>query len=84
MLIKTIDATEKTVTVTLSYDDLRCLNNSLYLFSQQEGRKDDNFNIVYSNILLLFTLAKYGNLPAFEFDHICSLRHKGDTNGSNK
>ncbi len=82
MLIKAIDATEKTATVILSYDDLRCLNNSLYHVSEQECKKDADFNTVYSNILLLFTLAKYGKLPAFEFDHISKLRHKGSANES--
>lgn len=84
MLIKMIDTAVKTATVTLNYDDLRCLNNSLYLLSQQQGKKDVDFNNVYSNILFLSMLVKEGELPTYALDHISSLRHDGDTDGSNK
>lgn len=66
--------TEEIATVTLNYDELRCLNNSLYQLSKcVEIEKDSNFNSVYAQIIEVFALVKHGKIPHFELDHIHKL-----------
>ena len=47
MTIRELNTNSKFVTVTLDYEDLRCVNNSLYELSRfDDVEKDKNFDIV--------------------------------------
>ena len=50
--IRELNTDSKFVTVTLDYEDLRCVNNSLYELSRfDDVEKDKNFDIVRKNLL---------------------------------
>ncbi len=74
MIIREINTNSKSATVTLDYDELRCLSNSLYKVSRfDDVEKDKDFNNVYAKIIELFSLVKHGMLPEFELKLMCKL-----------
>ena len=80
MIIREINTNSKIATVTLDYDELRCLCNSLYEVSKfDDVEKDSNFNNVYAKIIELFSLVKHCMIPAFELKHIYKLLFGTDT-----
>ena len=55
------------VIVKLDYDELRCINNSLYELSRYDDlEKEDNLNDVRAKFIELFALVKHGKIPEFE------------------
>lgn len=79
MIIREIDTNNKFATVTLDYDELKCLDNSLYLISKVENIKRDKiFNTVYARIIELFSLVKHGNIPEFELKLMHQLLYESD------
>lgn len=80
MNIRELNTSSKDVTVTLSYDELRCINNALYEVSRfDDVEKDDNFNNVYAKIIELFALVKHGRIPEFELKHMYKLLYANET-----
>ena len=66
--------TGDSVIVKLDYDELRCINNSLYELSRYDDlEKDDNLNDVRAKFIELFALVKHGKIPEFELDLIYKL-----------
>lgn len=54
-------------TITLNYDEIRCICNSLYALSHIESaEKEKNFNQVRAMFIELFALVKHGMIPDFE------------------
>ena len=67
MVIRELNTDRKFATVTLDYDELRCLCNSMYQLSKVDSvDKESNFDNVYAKTIELFSLVKHGMLPAFE------------------
>ena len=65
--IRELNTEYKIVTVTLDYDELRCINNAMYQVSKfDDVEKDRNFNDVLAKIIELFALVKHGMIPEFE------------------
>jgi hypothetical protein len=77
MVIRELNTDAKFATVTLSYDEIRCLSNSLYQLSKVE-EKDKEFDLQLMNakMLELFSLIKHGMLPEFELGIIHDLIYK--------
>ncbi len=74
MIIRELNTNSKFVTVTLDYDEVRCLSNSLYEVSKfDDVEKEHNFNNVYAKIIELFSLVKHGKIPEFELKLIYKL-----------
>lgn len=74
MHIRELNTAYKIVTVTLDYDELRCINNAMYQVSRfDDVEKDGNFNDVYAKIIELFALVKHGMIPEFKLDLMCKL-----------
>ena len=60
MTIRELNTNSRFVTVTLDYEDLRCVNNSLYELSRfDDVEKDKNFDIVRKRFIELFALIKH-------------------------
>ena len=79
MIIREINTNSKFATVTLNYDELRCLCNSLYEVSQfDDVEKDKDFNNVYAKIIELFSLVKHCMIPEFELKLIYKLLFEQD------
>lgn len=79
MTIRELNTNSKFVTVTLDYEDLRCVNNSLYELSRfDDVEKDKNFDIVRKRFIELFALVKHGHIPEFELNLMHKLIHKND------
>lgn len=79
MTIRELNTNSKFVTVTLDYEDLRCVNNSLYQLSRfDDVEKDNNFDIVRKRFIELFALVKHGHIPEFELNLMHKLIHKND------
>lgn len=77
MTIRELNTNSKFVTVTLDYEDLRCVNNSLYELSRfDDVEKDKNFDIVRKRFIELFALVKHGHIPEFELNLMHKLIHK--------
>lgn len=80
MLIKSLAADDKFyryAVVELSYDELRCLANSLYTLSTvQDTEKDSDFNAVRKSITEVFALVKHGHIPDFELKQMHDLLDK--------
>ena len=76
MIIKNLSTNSKTATVTFSYDELRCINNSLlYLSKFDDVDKDDNFDDVRAKLIELFALVKHGKIPEFELRQMYNLMY---------
>lgn len=60
---------DKGATVSLSYDEIRCIANALYeLHKYSDIEKDSNFNTVYRSFVSLFALVKHGFIPEHELE----------------
>lgn len=68
MVIKELSTTNyKHAVVELSYDEIRCLNNSLYQVCKAEGIDTDyDVELMHAKMLELFSLVKHGHIPEFE------------------
>lgn len=77
MTIKELDSKYKMAIISLNYDEIRCLKNCLfYLTHYNESNEEDNFNTVYADFIMLFSLVKHGMIPAdFELKQIYNLTH---------
>lgn len=74
MLIKTLNTTSRRATIDLDYEDILCLLNSLYQLSKFEDiEKDQNFNEVYSKIMMLHALLKHSHIPDWELQQMYKL-----------
>lgn len=74
MNIRELNTNIGSVTVSLDYNELRCINNSMYQLSKiDDAKKDENFNSVRAKVIELFTLVKDGKIPAFELGLIYNL-----------
>lgn len=71
--------TGNSVIVKLDYDELRCINNSLYELSRYDDlEKEDNFNDVRAKFIELFALVKHGKIPDFELKNMYKLMIEQD------
>ena len=69
----------KDATVNLTYDEIRCICNSLYELSKIPYlNKDIEFNRVRKSFIELFALVKHGFIPSFELAHMYELLHQTD------
>ena len=68
MLIKELSTTNyKHAIVELSYDEIRCLSNSLYQICKAEDIDVDyDVDLMHAKMLELFSLLKHGFIPGFE------------------
>lgn len=67
MVIRELNTDGKFATVTLSYDEIRCLSNSLYQICKAEDIDTDyDVDLMHAKILELFSLIKHGYIPEFE------------------
>ena len=74
MLIKNLNTTSRRATIDMDYEDALCLLNSLYQVSKFEDvEKDENFNEVYSNIMMLHSLLKHQHIPDWELQQMYRL-----------
>ena len=74
MIIKELNTDAKFATVTLSYDEIRCLSNSLYQLSKvEEEDKEFDLQLMNAKMLKLFSLIKHGMIPEFELGIINDL-----------
>lgn len=74
MYIRELNTNSKIVTVTIDYDELRCINNVMYQVSKfDDVEKDKNFNNVRAKIIELFALVKHGMIPEFELGWVYKL-----------
>ncbi len=77
MIIRDLSTSNKTVTVTFNYDELRCVNDALFHLSEfDDVDKDSNFDDVRAKFIELFSLVKRGNIPEFELKHMYKLMCK--------
>lgn len=77
MVIRELNTDTKFATVTLSYDEIRCISNSLYQLSKvDEKDKEFDLQLMNAKMLELFSLIKHGMIPEFELgiihDLICN------------
>lgn len=72
MLIKELSTTNyKHAVVELSYDEIRCLSNSLYQICKAEDIDADyDVDLMCAKMLELFSLIKHGYIPEFELNVI--------------
>lgn len=80
MVIRELNSDTKSITVTLNYDECRCLCNSLYRLAQFDTVKEKDFNLTYAKTIEMFSLVKHGMLPEFELRHIYNLICKNKDN----
>ena len=68
MIIKELSTTNyKHAVVELSYDEIRCLSNSLYQICKSEDIDADyDVDLMHAKMLELFSLIKHGYIPEFE------------------
>lgn len=72
--IKNLNTTTRRATIDIDYEDALCLLNSLYqLHKFADIEKDQNFNNVYSNIIMLFSLLKHSHIPEWELQQMYRL-----------
>lgn len=72
--IKNLNTTTRKATIDINYADVLCLLNSLYqLHKFEDIEKDENFNRVYSNIMMLHSLLKYSHIPDWELQQMYRL-----------
>lgn len=66
--------TGNSVVEKLNYDELRCINNSLFELSRYDDlEKEDNLNDVRAKFIELFALVKHGMIPDFELKNMYKL-----------
>ena len=71
--------TRNSVVVKLNYDELRCINNSLFELSRYDDlEKEDNLNDVRAKFIELFALVKHGTIPDFELKNMYKLMIEQD------
>lgn len=73
MIIRELNSDLHSITVTLNYDECRCLCNSLYQVSQLDTKKESDFNLTYAKVIEMFALVKHGMIPEFEMRCIYNL-----------
>ena len=75
MVIKELNTTNyKHAVVELSYDEIRCISNSLYQLSKVEDTDTDfDLDLMNAKMLELFSLIKHGMIPEFELGIIHDL-----------
>lgn len=62
--IKNLNTKTRRATIDIDYEDALCLLNSLYQLSKfNDIEKDENFNEVYSSIIMLHSLLKHSHIP---------------------
>ena len=68
MVIKELNTTNyKHAVVELSYDEIRCLSNSLYqVCKAKDIDADYDVDLMHAKMLELFSLIKHGYIPEFE------------------
>ena len=68
MVIKELSTTNyKHAVVELSYDEIRCLSNSLYQICKAEDIDADyDVDLMHAKMLELFSIVKHGYIPEFE------------------
>ena len=67
MVIRELNTDAKFATVTLSYDEIRCISNSLYQICKAEDIDADyDVDLMNAKMLELFSLIKHGMIPEFE------------------
>lgn len=72
--IKNLNTTTRRATIDIDYEDAICLLNSLYRLSTFEDvDKDENFNEVYSSIIMLHSLLKHSHIPDWELQQMYRL-----------
>lgn len=72
--IKNLNTTSRRATIDIDYEDAICLLNSLYRLSTFEDvEKDENFNEVYSSIIMLHSLLKHSHIPDWELQQMYRL-----------
>ena len=72
--IKNLNTTTRRATIDIDYEEAICLLNSLYRLSTFEDvEKDENFNEVYSNIIMLHSLLKHSHIPDWELQQMYRL-----------
>ena len=72
--IKNLNTVSRRATIDIDYQEALCLLNSLYLLSKFEDiEKDENFNEVYSNIMMLHSILKHGHIPEWELQQMYRL-----------
>lgn len=65
MIIKELK--EKSATIELSYNEIRCISNRLFCAKENgKGKEEPNFAEVYADITTLFALIKHRKIPDFE------------------
>lgn len=86
MVIKELNTDAKFATVTLSYDEIRCLSNSLYQICKAEDIDADyDVDLMNAKMLELFSLIKHGMIPEFELKVIQeSIQKYNEENKENK
>jgi hypothetical protein len=73
--IKNLNTTTRRATIDIDYEDALCLLNSLYQLSKfNDIEKDENFNEVYSSIIMLHSLLKHSHIPEWELRQMYRLR----------
>ena len=76
MVIRELTTDAKFATVTLSYDEIRCISNSLYQLSKiKDEDKEFDLPLMHAKMLELFSLVKHGMIPEFELGVIHDLIH---------
>ena len=77
MYIRELNTDRKFVTVTLDYEEVRCISNSLYKLSEvKDIKQENNFDVVRKRFIELFALIKHGHIPAFELNLMHKLTQK--------
>ena len=72
--IKNLNTTTRKANIDIDYEDAICLLNSLYCLSTFEDiEKDENFNEVYSSIIMLHSLLKHSHIPEWELQQMYRL-----------
>ena len=73
--LKNLDTTSRSATIDIDYEDALCLVNALYNLSRLDNiEKNENFNEVYANVMMIHALLKHQHIPDFELDKIYKLR----------
>ena len=72
--IKNLNTVSRRANIDIDYEDAICLLNSLYRLSTFEDvEKDENFNEVYSSIIMLHSLLKHSHIPDWELQQMYRL-----------
>ena len=73
--IKNLNTVSRRANIDIDYEEVICLLNSLYRLSTfKDIEKDENFNEVYSSIIMLHSLLKHSHIPDWELDQMYKLR----------